>query len=117
MALGTLAFLDALGLEQADVLGFSIGSFVAQDITLTKQPPRRSSADCRKRTLGVTICGSAAGTDVGHRRGLIAEPMATAAPRQTQWSVSGRWRRVGAAARMPKPTARPKISSVTFGLR
>jgi pimeloyl-ACP methyl ester carboxylesterase len=52
MALGTLAFLDALGLEQADVLGFSIGSFVAQDITLTKQPPRRSSADCRKRTPG-----------------------------------------------------------------
>jgi hypothetical protein len=66
---------------------------------------------------GVTIRGSAAGTDVGHRPGLIAEPMATAARRQTQWSVSGRWRRVGAAARMPRPTARPKISSVTFGLR
>ena len=36
MAIGTLAFLDALGIEQADVLGFSIGSFVAQDITLTR---------------------------------------------------------------------------------
>jgi pimeloyl-ACP methyl ester carboxylesterase len=36
MAIGTLAFLDALGLEQVDVLGFSIGSFVAQDITLTR---------------------------------------------------------------------------------
>ena len=36
MAMGALAFLDALGLEQADVLGFSIGSFVAQDITLTR---------------------------------------------------------------------------------
>ncbi len=32
MARDALAFLDALGFEQIDVLGFSLGSFMAQDI-------------------------------------------------------------------------------------
>ncbi len=32
MARDALAFLDALGFEQVDVLGFSLGSFMAQDI-------------------------------------------------------------------------------------
>jgi pimeloyl-ACP methyl ester carboxylesterase len=36
MAHDALAFLDALGIEQADVLGFSIGSFVAQELVLTR---------------------------------------------------------------------------------
>jgi pimeloyl-ACP methyl ester carboxylesterase len=35
-AAGTLRFLDALNLEQVDLLGFSIGSFVAQEIALTR---------------------------------------------------------------------------------
>ena len=33
---GSLRFLDAMNLEQVDVLGFSIGSFVAQEIALTR---------------------------------------------------------------------------------
>jgi pimeloyl-ACP methyl ester carboxylesterase len=36
MARGTLAFLDAMQLAEVDLLGFSIGSFVAQDVTLTR---------------------------------------------------------------------------------
>src|ERR1700678_810442 len=36
MAAGALGFLDAMGLEQLDLLGFSIGSFVAQEIALTR---------------------------------------------------------------------------------
>lgn len=36
MAQDAIAFLDALDLAQVDVLGFSLGSFVAQDITLTR---------------------------------------------------------------------------------
>jgi pimeloyl-ACP methyl ester carboxylesterase len=36
MARGTIAFLDAMQLAEVDVLGFSIGSFVAQDVTLTR---------------------------------------------------------------------------------
>ena len=36
MAHDALAFLDALGFEQVDVLGFSLGSFVAQEITLIR---------------------------------------------------------------------------------
>lgn len=36
MAHDALAFLDALGMTQADLLGFSIGSFVAQEITLIR---------------------------------------------------------------------------------
>ena len=35
----------------------------------------------------------------------------------SQWSVSGWRRRVGAAARMLRPIVRPKMSSVTCGLR
>jgi pimeloyl-ACP methyl ester carboxylesterase len=36
MAHDALAFLDALGLERIDLLGFSIGSFVAQEIALIR---------------------------------------------------------------------------------
>jgi pimeloyl-ACP methyl ester carboxylesterase len=36
MARGTVAFLDALRLAEVDLLGFSIGSFVAQDVTLLR---------------------------------------------------------------------------------
>jgi pimeloyl-ACP methyl ester carboxylesterase len=35
-AAGALRFLEAMHLEQADLLGFSIGSFVAQEIALTR---------------------------------------------------------------------------------
>ncbi len=36
MAQDAIAFVDALELPQVDLLGFSIGSFVAQEITLTR---------------------------------------------------------------------------------
>ena len=36
MARGAVAFLDAMQLAEVDLLGFSIGSFVAQEITLTR---------------------------------------------------------------------------------
>jgi pimeloyl-ACP methyl ester carboxylesterase len=36
MGQGALAFIDALGLDQIDVLGFSIGSMVAQEILLVR---------------------------------------------------------------------------------
>ncbi len=36
MALGATAFVAALGYQKVDVLGFSIGSFVAQEIALTR---------------------------------------------------------------------------------
>jgi pimeloyl-ACP methyl ester carboxylesterase len=36
MARDALAFLDALGVDRADVLGFSLGSFVAQEIALIR---------------------------------------------------------------------------------
>jgi pimeloyl-ACP methyl ester carboxylesterase len=35
-AAGTMRFLDAMNFDQVDVLGFSIGSFVAQEIALTR---------------------------------------------------------------------------------
>jgi pimeloyl-ACP methyl ester carboxylesterase len=34
MGANAVAFIKALGLEKVDVLGFSIGGFVAQEITL-----------------------------------------------------------------------------------
>lgn len=36
MAYDALAFLDALGLEEVDVFGYSIGGFVAQELTLIR---------------------------------------------------------------------------------
>jgi pimeloyl-ACP methyl ester carboxylesterase len=36
MAFHAIAFIDALELEQVDLLGFSLGSFIAQEITLTR---------------------------------------------------------------------------------
>jgi pimeloyl-ACP methyl ester carboxylesterase len=36
MAAGALGFLDAMGLQKVDLLGFSIGSFVAQEIALAR---------------------------------------------------------------------------------
>src|SRR5215475_4444867 len=36
MAHGAIAFVDAVGFEQIDLLGFSIGSFVAQEIALIR---------------------------------------------------------------------------------
>jgi pimeloyl-ACP methyl ester carboxylesterase len=36
MAHGAIAFLDAMGFTQVDLLGFSIGSFVAQEIALIR---------------------------------------------------------------------------------
>jgi len=42
MAHDAIAFVDALGLERIDLLGFSIGSFVAQEIVLIRPDlPRR----------------------------------------------------------------------------
>ena len=38
MARDAIAFLAAMDLGQADLLGFSIGSFVAQQIALTRRP-------------------------------------------------------------------------------
>lgn len=36
MARGAVTFIDALGFDRVDLLGFSIGSFVAQEIALTR---------------------------------------------------------------------------------
>jgi pimeloyl-ACP methyl ester carboxylesterase len=36
MAYDALAFIDALGLEQIDILGYSMGGFVAQELTLIR---------------------------------------------------------------------------------
>ena len=36
MAHDAVSFLDAMGLEQVDLLGFSLGSFVAQEVTLVR---------------------------------------------------------------------------------
>src|SRR2546427_2442744 len=44
MGARAIAFIKALGLKQVDVLGFSIGGFVAQEITL--QAPAWSGASC-----------------------------------------------------------------------
>ena len=44
MAAHALAFLDALGLERADLLGFSLGGMVAQEIAHRAAIPRAQNA-------------------------------------------------------------------------
>ena len=50
MARDALAFIDALGLEQIDLLGFSLGGYIAQELVLLRprlvkaQPSRRHHA-------------------------------------------------------------------------
>ena len=41
MARDAVAFLDATAIDHADLLGFSLGSFVAQEIALTRRDPVR----------------------------------------------------------------------------
>ena len=41
MAQGAIAFMDAMGFDRIDLLGFSIGSFVAQEIALIRPDPLR----------------------------------------------------------------------------
>ena len=58
MARDTIALIDALGFEQVDLLGFSLGGFVAQDIVL-KAPER-------VRKLILTGTGPAGGRGIDH---------------------------------------------------
>jgi pimeloyl-ACP methyl ester carboxylesterase len=47
MARDVLRFVDALGLRQIDLLGFSLGGYVAQDVALVRPAP--DSQDCARR--------------------------------------------------------------------
>jgi pimeloyl-ACP methyl ester carboxylesterase len=49
MGANAIAFIKALGLKQVDVLGFSIGGFVAQEITLLARESVISPDEARSR--------------------------------------------------------------------
>ena len=49
MAANAVAFIGALGLSKVDVLGFSIGGFVAQEIAGQAPGPRSQVGSCRDR--------------------------------------------------------------------
>ena len=49
MGANAIAFIKALGLKQVDVLGFSIGGFVAQEITLQAPELARRAGPRRRR--------------------------------------------------------------------
>src|SRR5438552_9746406 len=66
MANDAIAFIEAMNLERIDLLGFSIGSFIAQEIAT--HPPRPVEAR-RARILGTAGCGGDARLGHGgHRR-------------------------------------------------
>jgi len=54
MARDALAFIDAMELDRFDLLGFSIGSFVAQEIALTR-PSRQAGSDVAARIFGRAV--------------------------------------------------------------
>ncbi len=62
MARDAIDFLDAMEIEQADVLGFSIGSFVAQEIALVRP------AMVRRLVLASAAPRGASGCTAGRRR-------------------------------------------------
>src|SRR5262245_50478022 len=49
MAHDAIAFVEAIGLERVDLLGFSLGSFVAQEIALVRPDLLRDSCSRRRR--------------------------------------------------------------------
>jgi pimeloyl-ACP methyl ester carboxylesterase len=66
MARDTIALIDALGFEQVDLLGFSLGGFVAQDVVL--------NAPERVRKLILTGTGPAGGRGID-RVGEVSWPL------------------------------------------
>jgi pimeloyl-ACP methyl ester carboxylesterase len=64
MAQGALDFLDAIGLTRVDLLGFSLGGYIAQHLTL--QHPQR----VRRLILAGTGAGRGEGTQDSIRRSL-----------------------------------------------
>ncbi len=66
MALDTIALIRALGFEKVDLLGFSLGGFVAQDVTL--------KAPDLVRKLILTGTGPAGGTGIA-RVGAVSWPL------------------------------------------
>jgi pimeloyl-ACP methyl ester carboxylesterase len=50
MARDVIAFIDALNVTQIDLLGFSLGGFVTQEVALMR--PRLEAGSCRNRTAG-----------------------------------------------------------------
>jgi pimeloyl-ACP methyl ester carboxylesterase len=83
MAHDAIAFLAAMGFDQADLLGFSIGSFVAQEIALIRpglvrslilasSAPQGSSAAGSVHHLMLTVGRAADGMIIGSHRRLLA---------------------------------------------
>jgi len=71
MARDAMALLDALGFVQVDVVGFSLGSFVAQEIALTRPACRRSDGWRPARPTATTRPHDHLGDPAGPvRRGL-----------------------------------------------
>ena len=52
----TIAFVTALGLGEVDLLGFSIGSFVAQEIALRRRPWSGAWSSPRRRRRARPAC-------------------------------------------------------------
>ena len=63
MAHDAIAFVEAMGFERVDLLGFSIGSFVAQEIALIRPDLLRRVV---LASVGTAGCGR--GCTAGHRR-------------------------------------------------
>ncbi len=61
MAHGAIAFVEAMGFPRVDLLGFSIGSFVAQEIALIRPDllGRVASTKARRSVTEVAGCGAA----------------------------------------------------------
>ena len=103
MARDALRFVDILGLKTIDVLGFSLGGHIAQEIALVRpRLPRRPSWRAPpRRAPRICTAGPTTSTNT---------PAATASPRRTSWRCSSPARKPassGAGSTWPAPMPVP----------
>ena len=64
MARDAIAFIEALNLKKVDVLGFSLGGFIAQEVAHSKARPRSEAGACRNWPAGRAANGTGVHKDI-----------------------------------------------------
>src|SRR5690349_7037765 len=109
MALDAIAFVEAMGLEHVDVLGFSLGRFVAQEMALTR--PISSGGSCsrprRPKARPVCTAGRLRSSTPSAHGGPIRNVYSTSSTRHRPPVGAPGSRPSAACSRAPRPATKP----------